>query len=128
MRDFVERGCTLTERCTLLLSFVVGSTSDTIIGSINKIGSAFYRPILTAFLVGVLSRKATAVSMFAGIISCIAFSNGLLVAVAVTSTINLVRVRIGSIGGPTGFPLFHSMPSARDSPSTTLEGYPWLRA
>ncbi|WP_089724261.1 sodium:solute symporter family transporter [Candidatus Thiosymbion oneisti] len=135
MRDFVERGRTLAERRILLLSkvttvfwglvitgfaFMVGGISDTIIESINKIGSAFYGPILAAFLVGVLSRKATAVGMFAGIISGVAFNlylwiflpdvfwmwwnfTGLLVAVAVTFAISLVRIRAGSAGGSTGF-------------------------
>lgn len=134
MRDFVERGRILAERRILLLSkvttvfwglvitgfaFVVGGISDTIIESINKIGSAFYGPILAAFLVGVLSRKATAVGMFAGIISGVAFNlylwlflpdvfwmwwnfTGLLVAVVVTFAVSLVRVRTGSADGATG--------------------------
>jgi|GEM_PF-1276005 len=134
MRDFVARGRTLTARRTLWLSkvttvfwglvitgfaFVVGGISDTIIESINKIGSAFYGPILAAFLVSVLSRRATAVGMFAGIISGVACNlylwiflpevfwmwwnfTGLAVAVAITFAVSPVRVRIGSAEGSTG--------------------------
>jgi SSS family solute:Na+ symporter len=116
MRDFVERGRELPEHRILLLSkvttvfwgiiitgfaFVVGGISDTVIESINKIGSAFYGPILAAFLVGVLSRSANSRGMFAGVISGVGFNlclwiflpevfwmwwnfTGLVVAVAVT--------------------------------------------
>jgi SSS family solute:Na+ symporter len=49
--------------------FLVGRISETVIESINKIGSAFYGPILAAFVVGVISRKATARSVTAGILS-----------------------------------------------------------
>ena len=50
------------------LAFLVGSISDTVIESINKIGSAFYGPILAAFVVGVMSRTATARSITIGIL------------------------------------------------------------
>ena len=49
-------------------AFVVGGISETVIESINKIGSAFSGPILAAFAVGVLSKKATANSIIAGIV------------------------------------------------------------
>jgi len=55
-------------------AFVVGNISDTVIEAINKIGSAFYGPILAAFLVGILSRKATTKSIFSGIITGVAFN------------------------------------------------------
>jgi len=50
-------------------AFLVGRISTTIIESINKIGSAFYGPILAAFLVGVLSRKANAQGVISGILA-----------------------------------------------------------
>ncbi len=50
-------------------AFLVGRISTTIIESINKIGSAFYGPILAAFLVGVLSRKANAQGVLSGILA-----------------------------------------------------------
>ena len=36
----------------IMFAFIVGGISDTVIEAINKIGSAFYGPILAAFLVG----------------------------------------------------------------------------
>jgi SSS family solute:Na+ symporter len=55
-------------------AFLVGNISETVIESINKIGSAFFGPILAAFVVGVLSRRATAGSVTAGIISGVVFN------------------------------------------------------
>ena len=55
-------------------AFLAGSISETVIESINKIGSAFFGPILAAFIVGVLSLKATARSIFAGILSGVGFN------------------------------------------------------
>lgn len=55
-------------------AFVVGGISDTVIEAINKIGSAFYGPILAAFLVGILSRKVTTRAMFLGIIAGVGFN------------------------------------------------------
>ncbi|MEM8601143.1 MAG: sodium/solute symporter [Bacteroidota bacterium] len=55
-------------------AFVVGSISDTVIEGINKIGSAFYGPVLAAFLVGVLSRRIGARGMLVGILVGVAFN------------------------------------------------------
>jgi len=55
-------------------AFLVGNISGTVIESINKIGSAFYGPILAAFIVGVLSKKATAGSITAGILAGVGFN------------------------------------------------------
>ena len=55
-------------------AFLVGDISETVIESINKIGSAFYGPILAAFIVGVLSRKASAGSITAGILAGVGFN------------------------------------------------------
>ena len=55
-------------------AFLVGSISETVIESINKIGSAFFGPILAAFVVGVLSKKATSRSITAGILSGVVFN------------------------------------------------------
>ena len=50
-------------------AFLVGNISETVIESINKIGSAFFGPILAAFIVGVFSKKASARSITAGILT-----------------------------------------------------------
>ena len=55
-------------------AFMVGNISDTVIESINKIGSAFFGPILAAFIVGVLSKRATAGSITAGILTGVGFN------------------------------------------------------
>jgi SSS family solute:Na+ symporter len=55
-------------------AFLVGSISETVIESINKIGSAFFGPILAAFVVGVLSQKASARSITAGILAGVGFN------------------------------------------------------
>ncbi len=55
-------------------AFVVGGISDTVIEAINKIGSAFYGPILAAFMVGILSRKVTTRAMFIGILIGVGFN------------------------------------------------------
>ncbi len=82
MRDFVERGRQIPEKRLFFLSklstviwgivitgfaFVVGNISGTVIESINKIGSAFYGPILASFLVGVLSKRATSAGVLFGV-------------------------------------------------------------
>jgi SSS family solute:Na+ symporter len=55
-------------------AFLVGNISGTVIESINKIGSAFFGPILAAFVVGVLSKKANARSITAGILAGVGFN------------------------------------------------------
>ncbi len=52
-------------------AFYVGDIEDTVIESINKIGSAFYGPVLAVFLAGILlpsvSHKSIIVSILAGV-------------------------------------------------------------
>ncbi|ODS33161.1 MAG: Sodium/glucose cotransporter [Candidatus Scalindua rubra] len=89
MRDFVERGRNLSERRILILSklttvlwgltitgfaFLVGNISKTVLEGINKIGSAFYGPILASFLIGVLSKRANAKGIFVGVITGVVFN------------------------------------------------------
>lgn len=52
-------------------AFVVasGDVAKTVIEAINKIGSAFYGPILAAFVLGVLSKRAGAVDVIIGVIA-----------------------------------------------------------
>jgi SSS family transporter len=83
IRDFIEPRLKHRTRVLLLsklttvawgvmvtgFAFLVGHISATIIESINKIGSAFYGPILAAFLVGVGSRKANARGVISGILA-----------------------------------------------------------
>ncbi|MCC7259666.1 MAG: sodium/solute symporter, partial [Alphaproteobacteria bacterium] len=84
MRDFVERGRTIERKKHLLFSklttvgwgamlmlfaIFVGNISDTIIESINMIGSAFYGPILAAFALGILSPRITGNGVIAGVLA-----------------------------------------------------------
>jgi SSS family solute:Na+ symporter len=83
MRDFIQPCLKSGTRVFLLskvttvawgltitgFAFLVGRISPTIIESINKIGSAFYGPILAAFLVGVLSGRANAQGVLIGILA-----------------------------------------------------------
>ena len=55
-------------------AFLVGTISDTVIEAINKIGSAFYGPILAAFLAGILSPRPTTRSVTAGILAGVGFN------------------------------------------------------
>ncbi len=57
-----------------LLTFYVGNISSTVIESIGIVGSAFYGPILAAFILGVAFRKATAKGVFIGIIAGVFFN------------------------------------------------------
>jgi len=86
MRDFIERylvrrnpdprtlmwwGKLTTVGWGLLIiafAFLLGG-EDTVVERINKVGSAFYGPILAAFLVGVTIRAVTGPAMVAGIIA-----------------------------------------------------------
>lgn len=58
----------------IMFAFIVGGISDTVIEAINKIGSAFYGPILAAFLVGILSRKVTTRAVIFGILIGVTFN------------------------------------------------------
>jgi SSS family solute:Na+ symporter len=55
-------------------AFLVGNISETVIEAINKIGSAFYGPILAAFLVGILSKRVTTKGVITGIIAGVGFN------------------------------------------------------
>lgn len=57
-----------------LLAFYVGNISSTVLESIGIIGSAFYGPILAAFLLGVCFKKVTSKGAFIGIISGVFFN------------------------------------------------------
>ena len=88
MQDFIAPRLKKTSRFLLIsklttvswgilitgFAFFVGNISETVIESINKIGSAFYGPILAAFVLGVVSRTATARSVTAGILSGVGFN------------------------------------------------------
>ena len=88
MRDFVDKKLKSVERhlfysklTTVLwgifitgFAFIVGDISDTVIEGINKIGSAFYGPILAAFLVGIISKKTSSSGVIAGIIAGVTFN------------------------------------------------------
>ena len=84
MRDFVERRRSFSDKTSLWLgrlatliwgivitgfAFAVGGIADTVIESINKVGSTVYGPILAAFLIGILCKRATTVAVFAGVLA-----------------------------------------------------------
>ncbi len=87
MQDFIERRGKLAPKAMLrmgkittiswgvgitifaLLIAYAGSGGDTVIEIINKVGSAFYGPILAAFLVGVVSRRVNATGVIAGVVA-----------------------------------------------------------
>lgn len=83
LRDFVEsrvkneralliygRGITIFWGTVITaFAFVVGDISATVIEAINKVGSAFYGPILATFIVGILSKKVNAKSILVGLLS-----------------------------------------------------------
>jgi len=50
-------------------AFLAGGLAPTVIEGINKIGSVFYGPILAAFLLAILSRRATGVGVIAGLLA-----------------------------------------------------------
>ncbi|MEM6336822.1 MAG: sodium:solute symporter [Bacteroidota bacterium] len=51
------------------LAFFVDSISDTVIEAINKVGSAFYGPILATFLMGVLTKRVDATGAISGLLT-----------------------------------------------------------
>ncbi len=83
MRDFVDKLCSLPPKRQLLFNklatvfwgvlitgfaFLVGNISDTVVEGINKIGSAFYGPILAVFLMGLLWKRSTATGAVCGLL------------------------------------------------------------
>lgn len=54
------------------LAFVADRIDGTIVEAINKIGSAFYGPVLAAFLIGVLSKRAAAPAVLTGVVTGVA--------------------------------------------------------
>ena len=84
LRDFVEPWRPLSQQASLRwgrlatvgwglaatgFAFAVESMPGTVLESINRIGSAFYGPILAAFLVGVLSPRASGRGIFLGVLA-----------------------------------------------------------
>ena len=84
LRDFIEKKWHLSEKQLLRLgklttvawgglitffAFYVGQISETVIEAINKIGSAFYGPILAAFLAGILIERISLRGVIIGILA-----------------------------------------------------------
>jgi SSS family transporter len=90
MKDFVSRGRDMVPDQELLLSksitvvwgaAIIGCAlmadqieGSTVVELINKVGSAFYGPILAAFTIGVLSRRANARGLIAGVLGGVGFN------------------------------------------------------
>lgn len=55
-------------------AFAAQHISGTVIEAINKVGSAFYGPVLAVFMVGVLSRKATSGGAVVGLVGGVALN------------------------------------------------------
>jgi SSS family solute:Na+ symporter len=83
MRDFITRKKHYTSHKELQLSkittvlwglsitafaFAVNYIEGTVVEVVNKIGSAFYGPIVATFLIGVLSKRVNSIGIFTGII------------------------------------------------------------
>ncbi len=54
--------------CTLF-AFIVGAISETVIESINKVGSVFYGPVLAAFILAIMVKRATSTGVKVGVVS-----------------------------------------------------------
>ncbi len=53
----------------ILFAFLVGAIADTVIEAINKIGSAFYGPVLAVFLAGALHERIGSRAILSGLIA-----------------------------------------------------------
>jgi sodium-dependent multivitamin transporter 6 len=53
----------------MVVAFFAGNIADTVIEAINKVGSAFYGPILATFVMAIMSKRTTGAGMNAGIIA-----------------------------------------------------------
>ena len=58
----------------LAFIFVYDTNSSTVVESINRIGSAFYGPILAAFSMGLLSRRSTGTGVIVGTLVGVGFN------------------------------------------------------
>ncbi len=58
----------------LIMSLFAGSIAATVIEAINKVGSALYGPILSVFLLGMLTSRTTGVGASAGLVAGVAFN------------------------------------------------------
>lgn len=57
-----------------ICAFFAGEIAETVIESINKVGSAFYGPILAAFAIGIISKRFYRQYIFIGIIAGVLFN------------------------------------------------------
>jgi SSS family solute:Na+ symporter len=57
-----------------VFAFFVGNISSTVVEGINKIGSAFYGPILAGFLAGILFKRSTSLAVIFGIFAGVIFN------------------------------------------------------
>jgi len=56
----------------MVLAFSAGNIADTVIEAINKVGSAFYGPIVATFILAILSKRVSAVGMNIGLLTGVA--------------------------------------------------------
>jgi len=76
-----ERYVSLSKLCTLVwgifcvvFAFFVGNIAETVIEGINMIGSAFYGPILGAFILGIINKRSNSKGVIVGVIAGILFN------------------------------------------------------
>jgi SSS family transporter len=53
----------------ILLAFSAGNIADTVIEAINKVGSAFYGPIVATFLMGIITKRTHTLAINTGLIT-----------------------------------------------------------
>ena len=53
----------------IILAFSAGNIADTVIEAINKVGSAFYGPIVATFILAILSKRTTALGANIGLLT-----------------------------------------------------------
>lgn len=58
----------------IAFAFMVSSIADTVIEAINKIGSAFYGPVLAVFLAGALHKRIGSHAILSGLIAGVGFN------------------------------------------------------
>jgi len=58
----------------MIFAFFAGRLAETIIVGVNKIGAVFYGPILGAFLLGILTKRARGYGVIAGVLAGVVFN------------------------------------------------------
>ncbi len=57
-----------------VLALFCGNISDTVVEAVNKVGSAFYGPVLAAFVLGVATKRVNSIGVITGVLAGVAFN------------------------------------------------------